>query len=73
MRPPDLSRSRMKPTRLKMTEGEREKYQLALAQVIHDRGLATRTPTEGEMTEVRAIAWEKVLKWGLASSEVPNG
>lgn len=56
-----------------MTEGEREKYQLALAQVIHDRGLTTRAPTEGEMTEVRALAWEKVLKWGLARSEVPNG
>ena len=73
MRPPGLSRSRMKPTRLKMTEGEREKYQFALAQIIHDRGLATRTPTEGEMAEVRAIAWEKVLKWGLSRSEVPNG
>lgn len=56
-----------------MTEGEREKYQFALAQVIHDRGLATRAPTEGEMTEVRALAWEMVLKCGLASSEVPNG
>lgn len=56
-----------------MTEGEREKYQFALAQVIHDRGLATRTPTEGEMTEVRALAWEKVLKWGLAGPEAPNG
>ena len=73
MRPPGLSRSRMKPTRLKMTEAEREKYQFAMAQVIHDRGLATRTPTEGEMTEVRAIAWEKVLKWGLKGSEAPNG
>ena len=56
-----------------MTEEEREKYQFAMAQVIHDRGLATRTPTEGEMTEVRAIAWEKVLKWGRKGSEVPNG
>ena len=56
-----------------MTEDEREKYQFALAQVIHDRGLATRTPTEGEMTEVRAAAWENVLKWGLASSEATNG
>ena len=54
-----------------MTEGER--YQVALAQVFRDWGLDTRTPTEGEMTEVRAIAWEKVLKWGLARSEVPNG
>lgn len=73
MRPPGPSRSRMKPTRLKMTEGEREKYQFAMAQVIHDRGLTTRAPTEGEMTEVRALAWEMVLKWGLARSEVPNG
>lgn len=73
MRPPGHSHYRTKPTRLKMTEREREKYQFALAQVIHDRGLATRTPTEGEMTEVRAIAWEKVLKWGLKGSEVPNG
>ena len=73
MRPPGPSRFRTKPTRLKMTEDEREKYQFALAQVIHDRGLATRTPTEGEMTEVRAAAWEKVLKWGLASSEATNG
>lgn len=56
-----------------MTDGEIEKYQFALAQVIHDRGLATRTPTEGEMTEVRAIAWEKVLKWGRARSGVTNG
>lgn len=56
-----------------MTEGEREKYQFALAQVIHDRGLATRTPTEEEIAEVRAVAWEKVLKWGLASSGVTNG
>ena len=56
-----------------MTEREREKYQVALAQVIHDRGLATRLPTEGEMSEVRSIAWEMVLKWGLARSEVPNG
>lgn len=56
-----------------MTEREREKYQVAMAQVIHDRGLATRTPTEEEMTEVRAIAWEMVLKWGLAGPEAPNG
>lgn len=56
-----------------MTEGEREKYQFALAQVIHDRGLTTRAPTKGEMTEVRALAWEMVLKWGLASSGVTNG
>lgn len=73
MRPPGHSRYQMKPTRLKMTEGEREKYQFALVQVIHDRGLATRAPTEGEMTEVRALAWEMVLKCGLVSSEVPNG
>lgn len=73
MRPLGLSRSRMKLTRLKMTDGEIEKYQFALAQVIHYRGLATRTPTEGEMTEVRAIAWEKVLKWGRARSGVTNG
>lgn len=73
MRPPGHSHYRTKPTRLKMTEMEREKYQVALAQVIHDRGLATRPPTEGEMTEVRSIAWEKVLKWGLKGSEVPNG
>lgn len=73
MRRPGLSHSRMKPTRLKMTEGEREKYQFALAQVIHDRGLATRTTTEEEMAEARAVAWEKVLKWGLASSGVTNG
>lgn len=56
-----------------MTEGEREKYQFAMAQVIHDRGLATRTTTEEEMAEARAVAWEKVLKWGLKGSEVPNG
>ena len=73
MRPPVHSHYRTKPTRLKTTEREREKYQVALAQVIHDRGLATRAPTEGEMTEVRAIAWEKVLKWGLASSGGTNG
>ena len=71
MRPPALSHSRMKLTRLKMTEGER--YQVALAQVFRDRGLDTRTPTEEEMSEARAVAWEKVLKWGLSCSEVPNG
>ena len=54
-----------------MTEGER--YQVALAQVFRDRGLDTRTPTEEEMSEARAVAWEKVLKWGLSGSEVPNG
>ena len=56
-----------------MTEREREKYQVALAQVIHDRGLTTRTPTEEELAEARSIAWEKVLKWGLKGSEAPNG
>ena len=71
MRLPDRSRSRMKLTRLKMTEDER--YQVALAQVFRDRGLDTRTPTEEEMSEARAVAWEKVLKWGLSCSEVPNG
>lgn len=71
MRPPGPSHSRMKLTRLKMTESER--YQVALAQVVRDRGLDTRTPTEEEMAEVRAVAWEKVLKWGLSGSEVPNG
>lgn len=71
MRLPDRSRSRMKLTRLKMTEGER--YQVALAQVFRDRGLDTRTPTEEEMAEARAVAWEKVLKWGLSGSEAPNG
>ena len=71
MRLPDRSRSRMKLTRLKMTEGER--YQVALAQVFRDWGLDTRTPTEEEMSEARAVAWEKVLKWGLSCSEVPNG
>lgn len=54
-----------------MTEVER--YQVALAQVFRDRGLDTRTPTEEEMAEARAVAWEKVLKWGLASSGVTNG
>ena len=54
-----------------MTEGER--YQVALAQVFRDCGLDTRTPTEEEMAEARAVAWEKVLKWGLSGSEVPNG
>ena len=73
MRPPDHSHYRTKPTRLKMTEREREKYQVALAQVIHDRGLTTRTPTEEELAEARSIAWEKVLKWGLKGSEAPNG
>ena len=71
MRLPALSHSRMKLTRLKMTEGER--YQVALAQVFRDWGLDTRTPTEEEMAEARAVAWEKVLKWGLKGSEVPNG
>ena len=71
MRPPALSHSRMKLTRLKMTEGER--YQVALAQVFRDRGLDTRTPTEEEMAAARAVAWEKALKWGLAGSEVHNG
>lgn len=54
-----------------MTEGER--YQVALAQVVRDRGLDTRKPTEEEMAEARAVAWEKVLKWGLSGPEVPNG
>lgn len=56
-----------------MTENERYQYQVALTQVVRDRGLATRTPTEEEMAEARAVAWEKVLKWGLKNSEAPNG
>lgn len=54
-----------------MTESER--YQAALARVMRDRGLDTRTPTKEELAEARSAAWEMVLKWGLKGSGVPNG
>ena len=57
------SQSRRKKT---MTESER--YPAALARVVRDRGLDTRTPTEEELAEARAVAWEMVLKWGLKGS-----
>lgn len=44
---------------------ERERYQVALARVVRDRGLDTRTPTEEELAEARAVALEMVWKWGL--------
>lgn len=47
---------------------ESEYYQAALARVVRDRGLDTRTPTDKEFAEACAVAWEIVLKWGLKGS-----
>lgn len=52
-------------SRRKKTMTERERYQVALARVVRDRGLDTRTPTEEELAEARAVALEMVWKWGL--------
>lgn len=54
-----------------MTEIER--YQAALARVVRDRGLDTRTPTEEELAEARAVAWEIVLKWVSRVPGTSNG
>lgn len=51
-----------------MTESER--YQVALAQVVRDRGLDTREPTEAELRDASGVAWAMVLKWG---SSLPDG
>lgn len=47
---------------------ERERYQVALARVVRARGLDTRTPTEEELAEARAVALEMVWRWGLKGS-----
>lgn len=54
--------------RRKKTMTERERYQVALARVVRDRCLDTRTPTEEELAEARAVALEMVWKWGLKGS-----
>lgn len=52
---------------------ERERYQVALARVVRDRGLDTRTPTDKEFVEACAVAWEMVWKWVSRVPGTSNG